>query len=50
MIHSVYFWLKDDLDEQAIAAFETGLDALCNKTTAVKGDYGKPAAHPHHVR
>ncbi len=27
-IHNVYFWLKGDLEVQALGAFEDGLDAL----------------------
>jgi hypothetical protein len=27
-VHNVYFWLKQDLDNQAIAAFERELGAL----------------------
>jgi hypothetical protein len=40
--HNVYFWLKDDLDENDLAAFEQGLQALCENTTATSGYYGKP--------
>jgi hypothetical protein len=42
-IHSVYFWMADDLDDEARAAFEQGLQTLCEETTATSGYYGKPA-------
>jgi hypothetical protein len=41
--HNVYFWLKDDLDADALEAFEQGLKALCERTTATSGYYGTPA-------
>lgn len=42
-IHNVYFWLKNDLDDSEIAAFEQGLQSLCQITFAKSGYYGKPA-------
>ena len=39
--HNVYFWLKPDLDGEALDAFEQGLQALCDRTTATSGCYGK---------
>lgn len=42
-IHNVYFWLKDGLTEEDLAAFEQGLDTLCNKPPVKLGAYGKPA-------
>lgn len=40
--HNVYFWLKDGLNEDDLTAFEQGLQALCEDTTATSGYYGKP--------
>ena len=42
-VHNVYFWLKQDLDNQAIAAFEQGLEALAKDPAIQSGYYGKPA-------
>ena len=42
-VHNVYFWLKQDLDNQAIAAFEQGLEALAKDPAIKSGYYGKPA-------
>ena len=42
-IHNVYFWLTEDLDEKAIAAFELGLQSLCQNPPAQSGYFGKPA-------
>jgi hypothetical protein len=42
-IHNVYFWLKDNLDDQALAGFEQGLNALTNDRAAKSGYFGKPA-------
>ncbi len=41
--HSVYFWLKQDLDDDARDAFEKGLQSLCDNPPAKSGYYGKPA-------
>lgn len=40
--HNVYFWLKPDLDKDALEAFERGLQTLCEDTPATSGYYGKP--------
>ena len=45
-IHNVYFWLKDGLDDEALASFEQGLNALVHDPAARGGHYGKPAAVP----
>lgn len=42
-IHNVYFWLKDDLDDGEITAFEQGLQSLCGIAVVKSGYYGKPA-------
>ena len=42
-VHNVYFWLKEGLDEGALAEFETGLKTLTKDPQAVSGYVGKPA-------
>jgi hypothetical protein len=42
-IHSVYFWLKDDLENASRAQFEQGLAALCVDTAVSRGYFGVPA-------
>jgi endonuclease IV len=42
-VHNVYFWLKQDLDSQAIATFEQGLEALAKDPAIKSGYYGNPA-------
>jgi hypothetical protein len=42
-LHSVYFWMKSDLDEGDLAAFEAGLRSLCDSPPATSGYFGKPA-------
>jgi hypothetical protein len=45
-IHNVYFWLMNDLNDEAFNAFEQGLEAL-TRDPVVKSDYfGKPANTP----
>jgi hypothetical protein len=46
LIHNVFFLLKTNLDEEALASFEQGLDALVHDSAAKGGHYGKPAATP----
>ena len=41
--HNVYFWLKDGLESQALAAFESGLKTLANESNVKYGYYGRPA-------
>jgi hypothetical protein len=42
-VHNVYFWLKDGVEDQSLAAFENGLSALTHDPTVKSGYYGKPA-------
>jgi hypothetical protein len=42
-VHNVYFWLKDGLESQALAAFAKGLNALTHDPAVKSGYYGKPA-------
>lgn len=42
-IHTVYFWLQDDLDKSDRAAFAEGLATLCADPTATQGYFGVPA-------
>lgn len=43
-IHSVYFWLRRDLDESQIAAFREGLNSLLTIEKIQQGYVGVPAA------
>ena len=42
-VHNVYFWLKQDLDREAIAAFEQGLAELAKDPDIKSGYFGRPA-------
>ena len=42
-VHNVYFWLKEDLDEDSLVQFEAGLKSLVTLPEVVSGYYGKPA-------
>jgi len=42
-IHTVYFWFDEDLDSQALAAAEEGLQSLTEDPSVHHGLYGKPA-------
>jgi len=42
-IHTVYFWFEDDLDSQALAAAEEGLQSLTKDPSVHHGMFGKPA-------
>ena len=42
-IHNVYFWLENDLDNEALTSFEQGLNSLCLDSTVKSGYFGKPA-------
>jgi len=42
-VHNVYFWLKDDLEDQTLAAFGKGLQALTDDPFVKYGYCGKPA-------
>jgi hypothetical protein len=43
-IHSVYFWMRRDLDEAQLAAFREGLNTLPKIETVHQGYVGIPAA------
>ncbi|HOV33875.1 MAG TPA: Dabb family protein [Candidatus Hydrogenedens sp.] len=43
LIHSVYFWLKEDLTEEVQQSFYEGLLALSQIPTAIKVHIGTPA-------
>ncbi len=43
-VHSVYFWLKDGLREEELAAFRRGLDSLTTIETVRTAYIGVPAA------
>lgn len=46
LVHSVYFWLKEDVSEEENAAFRAGLESL-RGIPAAKGLYiGNPAPTP----
>jgi hypothetical protein len=42
-IHNVYFWLKDDSDDQSSTAFAQGLKTLSADPLIKHSHYGKPA-------
>ena len=42
-VHNVYFWLKQDLDREAVAAFEQGLAELARDPEIKSGYFGRPA-------
>jgi hypothetical protein len=42
-IHNVYFWLENNLDSQALASFEQGLNNLAHDPAVKSGYFGKPA-------
>ncbi len=46
MIHSVYFWLRDDLTEAERSAFDSGVRALQDIAVVQRGFVGTPAATP----
>lgn len=43
-VHTVLFWLREDLTPEQIEAFEEGLVALCRIGAAKSAYYGQPAA------
>ena len=45
-VHNVYFWLKDDLGEEGVAAFREGVQSLC-KIPLVKSGHAGPPADTH---
>ena len=42
-IHTVFFWLLDDVDNAGREAFENGLDRLTHESHVLDRDIGKPA-------
>jgi len=46
LVHSVYFWLKDDLSAANRAAFRRGLESLATISSAHSVYVGTPAATP----
>jgi len=42
-VHSVYFWLKDGLDEKEVAAFQGGVQSLCEMERVKSAHAGLPA-------
>ncbi len=48
-IHTVFFWLKDDVTQEQKAAFEKGLEKLGTVPLIRKFYYGKPAGTPRDV-
>jgi len=43
-IHTVFFWLKEEVTEDQKQAFEKGMEDLGECPTILKWHYGKPAA------
>lgn len=43
LVHTVFFWLKRDLDPSQRAAFRAGVDSLCDITCAEAVYVGTPA-------
>ena len=43
-VHNVYFWLKEGLDGEAVAAFEQGLAELAKDPEIKYGHFGQPAS------
>ncbi len=48
-IHTVFFWLKDDLSDVEIADFEEGLKSLSEVKAVEAFHYGAPAGTPRSV-
>jgi hypothetical protein len=44
MTHNVYFWLREDLSERQIEAFENGAATLIDIDCVVSGALSKPAS------
>ena len=42
-VHNVYFWLKQDLGDDAAVAFEQGLAELAKDPNIKTGYFGRPA-------
>jgi hypothetical protein len=43
-VHSVYFWLRDDLSPSATKTFVEGIRSLCTIETVQQGFVGVPAS------
>jgi hypothetical protein len=43
-IHSVYFWLRDDLSAAQVRQFDAGLRSLCSIDSVRDGHFGVPAS------
>ena len=43
LVHSVYFWLRDDLSADQLAAFRQGVQSLCSIKAAEAVYVGQPA-------
>ncbi|MEM7146572.1 MAG: Dabb family protein [Verrucomicrobiota bacterium] len=46
MLHSVYFWLREDLNAEDRQKFAQALDKLGEIDVVAEGHYGSPAATP----
>jgi len=46
LVHSVFFWLKDELSEEQTEAFREGLDSLAGIPTVEALYVGTPASTP----
>lgn len=44
LVHTVYFWLKPELDSEAVMSFEEGLESLTKIPSVRHGYWGRPAA------
>ena len=42
-IHNVFFWLRNDVNQQSSLSFEAGLKSLTNDPGVTSGYYGTPA-------
>jgi hypothetical protein len=48
-IHTVYFWLHDNLDQSQLEKFEQGLKSLLTISYVQEAYWGKPAGTPREV-
>ena len=46
IVHSVFFWLKEDLSDDDRATFDTGVRSLLDQDNVSGGSVGVPAATP----
>ncbi len=46
LVHSVYFWLKEDLSQEQMGDFRAGLETLAKIASAEAVYIGTPAATP----